>query len=572
MHRCILVIVMSIFFSLFFYAVSTQSCTNILITKGASSDGSVIVAHTNDNELGDNRIVYMPARDYGTGAKRAVYPYIRNYPRYVGKDFSPAYDTPGLPVTKPLGYIKQATHTYASFDASYPLINEHQLMIAEGTNGAKIKPQAQPNKLIFFSSELARVAMERCKKAKAAVILMGGLIDKYGYYGTGETLLVADTEEGWVFEMCGSPDGKGGLWVAKRVPDGEIFVCANEFRIREVEPKDPDMLYSKKLLEVALKFGWWNPNDGKLDWLKTVSYGEEYHPYYSLRRVWRILDILAPSLKFNPWVENGYTKQYPFSIKPDKKVSVKDIMKIFRDHYEGTEFDLTVGTAAGPFGNPNRWVGPYDSTKDDLSFIDQKGIAGAWERPISVFYCGYSHICQARSWLPNPIGAIAWIGLDVPHNTCYIPFYIGIKDLPQSFQQGNTQEFNRNAAWWAFNVTGNLLNIKYGYMIEDILSLQTEMENKELQAQSAVETKAVELYKESPQEAQAYLTDYCITNAQKIVDTWWQLSESLLVGYNAGYYNLPFLAQKIGYPDWWLKQVGYDQGPTSYRRNQETQH
>jgi len=183
-------------------------------------------------------------------------------------------------------------------------------------------------------------------------------------------------------EMAPSPEGTGGLWVAKKVPDGEVFVAANEFRIRDIDPDDPDMLYARDLHAIAEKNGWWNPDDGQLDWLATVSQGEYNHPYYSLRRVWRLQSRLAPSQEKSPWVENGLTRAYPFSIKPDHKLNVRDVMSLYRDHYQGTQFDLSKGVTAGPFGCPYRYPGPKDPKGDtgDPSIKRE----GAWERPISI--------------------------------------------------------------------------------------------------------------------------------------------------------------------------------------------
>jgi len=255
------------------YIPSIDACTTILVTKGASEDGSLFVSHSDDDELSDQRIIYVPAADHKLGSKRPVYydkiAFEPSINRYVGTSRGPGYDIPSLPQSKPIGYIDQVPHTYAYFDGGYGIMNEHQLMIGECTNGAKIELKPEKGKRIFYSAELSRVALERCKTAREAVELMGKLIDKHGYYGTGETLLVGDKEEGWVFEMaCGTLDGKGGLWVAKKVPDGEVFVAANEFRIRELNPNDPNMLFSKNLFDVAKARGWWKPSDGKLDWLK----------------------------------------------------------------------------------------------------------------------------------------------------------------------------------------------------------------------------------------------------------------------------------------------------------------
>jgi dipeptidase len=559
-----------VFLFIYFYVPSTYACTTILVTKGASTDGSVFVSHSDDNELGDQRIIYVPAADHKSGSKRPVYydavslEFALN--RYVGTSRGPGYDTPGLPKSEPIGYIDQVLHTYAYFDANYGIMNEHQLMIGECTNGAKIELKQEKGKRIFYSSELSRVALERCKTAREAIKLMGELIDKYGYYGTGETLLVGDKEEGWVFEMaCGTLDEKGGLWVAKKVPDGEVFVAANEFRIREIDLNDPNMMCSKNLFDVAKKRGWWKPSDGKLDWLKTVSDGEYNHPYYSLRRVWSVMRRLQPSANFSPWVRDGFTKDYPFSIKPDRKLGVRDVMALHRDHYEGTEFDMTKGLAAGPFGCPYRYVGKYDGAQNNVG--KNTNMWGAWERPLSVFYVGYIYVNQARSQLPDAIGGVTWLGLDKPYLTCFVPFYPGgVMGLPKSYQAGTTQKFDRNIAWWAFNFVANIASMKFSYMKVDILKKQKEIEEKELIDQKLVEKKALDLYKKDPKLAKEYLTNYYTENANNILNQWWDLGYYLITKYNDGYINFPTVGQEVGYPQEWLKKVGYDKGPISYAK------
>ena len=483
----------------------------------------------------------------------------------MGSSRGPAYENPALPQTEPLGYIDQIPHTYAYFDGNYGIMNEHQLMIGECTDGAKVEPEPEPGKRIFYSAELSRVALERCTKAREAIELMGKLIDEYGYYGTGETLLVADTEEAWVFEMCPGPEETYGLWVAKKVPDGEFFVAANEFRIRDVVPGTPDLLYSPRLFEAAEKAGWWNPQDGPLDWLRAVSLGEYNHPYYSLRRVWRTLSRVAPSLGLSPWVEDGFTRDYPFSVKPDRKLSVADVMDLYRDFYQGTEFDQTKGLAAGPFGNPKRFLGPYDSEQGDVGDPNKK-MEGAWERPISSLKCGYSYICQGRGWLPDPIGGVAWIGLDEPYTTCYIPFYCGVTALPESFQYGTTQKFELRSAWWAFNFGSEAADRNYTLISADIQKKQAEIENDELAMQPALDQGALTLYRDHPDLARQFLTESCISNAEHVLRVWWQMVSVLIAKYNDGYINDPNPAGEIGYPKWWRDAVGYQFGPVSYKK------
>ena len=554
---------------LFFCSDLAYACTTILVTKGASADGSVIVSHSDDDELQDQRVIYVPAADHKPGSKRPVYydpcSFGGSNIRYVGTSRGPGYDMPGEPQTKPLGYIDQVPHTYAYFDGNYGIMNEHQLMIGECTNDAKIELKPKKGRRIFYSAELSRVALERCKKARDAVKLIGALIDKYGYYGTGETLLIGDTEEGWVFEMCcGTLDGRGGLWVAKKVPDGEIFAAANEFRIREVDPNDPDIMFSKNLFKVAQSRGWWKPEDGKLDWLKAVSNGEYNHPYYSLRRIWSIFRRAKPSANFSPWVEDGFTREYPFSIKPDKKLKVQDVMALHRDHYEGTEFDMTKGLAAGPFGCPYRWIGTYDGAQNNAD-RDRK-VWGAWERPVSVFYAGYIYVNQARGWLPDPIGGVCWFGPDKPYLTCFVPFYVGMNDLPKAYQIGTTSKFSLKVAWWAFNFVANRAAMKFSYMKKDIIAKQSEIEAKEFNMQPIVDVAALELHEKDPVLAREYLTNYSIDNANKVVKQWWWLADMLIQKYNDGYINDPKIGQEVGYPIEWLKAIGYEKGPTSYER------
>ena len=568
------------------------ACTTMIAGKQATTDGSVIVAHS-DDDVSDIRVIYVPARDwdlnnksesirqvyyddcslghemYADKEKKVTYN-ASEVRRYIGPSRGPGYDTKDFYNSFSLGNIPQVKHTYAYFDSSYGIMNEHQLMIGECTCGAKIQPDPDPGKRIFYSAELSRVALERCKKAKEAVILMGKLLQKYGYYGTGETLLVGDPDEAWVMEMCACEmDGTSGIWVAQRVPDNGFFVAANQFRIRDIVDSD-DMLYSDNLKEVCKKLGWWNPKDGPLDWASTVSFGEYSNPYYSLRRVWRALTKVKPSANLSPWVENGYTKDYPFCVIPDGKLSVAAIADIYRDHYEGTPFDMTIGKGAGPWGEPNRYENNPD--QGDAFRLQVYSPRGAWERPISIYRCGMFWINQGRKNMPDGIGGISWIGLDRPVSSCLMPFFVGIKDLPKSIQQAKVTEYSTNSAWWAFNSVANYANLNYTYMIEDIVALQQELEND-----------AYAKVYDSTLQVQG-ITDFCEKNTAKVLKAWFELSRYLIVKYNNGcittegvkspikgknygkaYVEGAFF-QKIDYPEWWLRDAGYYNGPISYEK------
>jgi len=553
-----------------------HACTTMIITKGATKDGSVFVAHSDDSEMFDNRLVYVPAADHESGSMRSIFydaSSLGNRPvfnanvlrRYVGSDRGPVYQDKDIPQSIPLGFIPQVAHTYAYFEGNYGLMNEHQLMFGEATNGAKVTAEPKPGKLIFYSAELTRVALERCKTAREAIKLIGHLIDTYGYYGTGETLPVADKNEGWVIEMAPSPEGEGGLWVAKRVPDGEVFVAANEFRIRDIDPDDPNTLYSKNLFEVAKKHKWWNPEEGKLDWLRTISKGEYSHPYYSLRRVWRVQSKLAPSKNLSPWAEDGFTRQYPFSIKPDTKLGVRDVIALYRDYYQGTEFDQTKGITAGPFGNPYRYPGPMDAG-NDTGDPDAK-LKGAWERPLSIYRSGYSFVLQARSWMPNPIGGVVWFGPDEPMSTVITPFYVGVSSISKSYHTGFSDKFDQQSAWWAFNFVANWAGLKYSYVIRDIKEKQEELELAAVESIKLMDKKALALHKKSPEKVRALLTEYSMTHADKVVEEWWTLAWKLVAKYSDGYVNEPGkMAREVGYPEAWYEQAEWKDGPTTYKQ------
>jgi dipeptidase len=562
--------------TMMFFSTNAWACTTMLVTKGASQDGSVMVAHSDDSELFDQRLAYVPAADHKPGSLRYVYydaASLGERPeyhgsllqRYVGVNRGPTYVDPGKPQSIPIGAIPQVAHTYAYYDGSYAIMNEHQLMFGECTDGTKIQPEPVPGKLIFYSAELSRVAAERCRTAREAVLLIGHLIETYGYYGTGETLPIGDVNEGWVIEMAPSPEGTGGLWVAKKIPDGEVFVAANELRIREIDPKDPNILYSKNLHAIARKHGWWNPGDGKLDWLRTVSLGEYSHPYYSLRRIWRLQARIAPSQERSPWAKDGFTAIYPFSIKPDKKLSVRDVMSLYRDYYQGTEFDQSKGLTAGPFGSPYRYPGPMDAGGDTGD--PNAKLKGAWERPISIYRCGFSYVCQARGWLPDPIGGLVWFGPDEPMSTCYVPFYAGVKSIAAPYSTCDTTTFSQKSAWWAFNFVANWAALKYSYMIKDIGQKQDEIEIAEMEGIKKMDEQALALYKQDPEKARQLLTDYCETQANQVVKDWWDFAWLLVARYDDGYVNAPGkMAQEVGYPREWYDKAEWKDGPTSYQK------
>ena len=302
-------------------------------------------------------------------------------------------------------------------------------------------------------------------------------------------------------------------------------------------------------MQICEAAGWYDPEkDNVFDWLRVVSNGEYGHPYYSLRRVWRVYDLLTPEKKFNPWVKDTFTKDYPFSVKPDKKISINNVKEVLRDWYGGTEFDMTKGISAGAFGSIYR----FDASS-------KTNVKGNWEQPISRFRCAYSYITESRSGMPDMIGGILWLGNSTPHSTCYVPFYCGVSDLPESYQTGNNRHFDRNNAWWAFNYVNNILPLKFSFMIKDVQEMQSKIEEKELDLQPFIEKAAMEAYEKNPELARDYLTNYCNLNAETVFRDWWKLGDSLFVKYQNGFIIEGKTFLNAGYGNEWLEKVGFKQ-------------
>ncbi len=549
-------------------------CTTLIVTRGATADGSMVVAHSDDDELGDQRVIRVPAADHGPHDRRQIFKEDYPYPRFVTDERGRGYDTPHWKKTEPIGHIPQVPHTYAYFDANYGIMNEHNLMMGECTNAANYEPgcvtaeeaaKSGKHVRLMYSAELSRIALERCKTAHEAITLMGRLVDEYGVYSTGETLLVADADEAWVFEMCALPsETHHSAWVAQRVPDGEVFVAANEFRIRQVPSKDYDQLYSDHLLHDLETVHYWDPEKGPCDWLRAVSPGEYNHPYYALRRVWRAFDRVNPDLGLSPWVQDGYTTAYPFSIPPHRKLKLEEIFNLYRDHYEGTQFDLTKDVAAGPYGDPGRFVGPYDGNQNDVTKGTQA--QGAWERPISVFYQGYTYVLQLRpDAVPEPARGVMWFAPDVSYTSAFAPFYAKVADLPWSYQSGDPRKLDRSAAWWAFDFVNNWSRLNFQRMTQvDILPLQRQLEGEG--QRHVAETDAA--VRGNPGRAVEIMTEGTMGFAKKVVEAWWLLADRLIAKYSDGYINprardrTPAVA--IGYPATWLARTSYADGPLTY--------
>ena len=334
-----------------------------------------------------------------------------------------------------------------------------------------------------------------------------------------------------------------------RVPDGCIAAHANKARIGEFPLDDPEnCVYSANVISFAVEKGYYDPKAGK-----PFRYCDAYCPptprnqRYAETRVWSMFRRAAPSLNLSPDFHRAAdgTQPYPLWIKPDKKLSVADVFALMRDHYEGTEFDMTKGIDAGPYGMPDRWR-PITWKVD--------GVEYTWERPVSTQQTGFTFVSQSRAWLPDPVGGVYWYGVDNTYTTCYVPLYCCIDALPESYTIGRLNQFSWDSAWWIFNLVANYANLRYSDMLPEIQAVQRVLEGTFLAMQPAVEKTAVELGKSDPKLMTRFLTDYSVTHAELVVKRWRALAEHLITKYNDGYVqDEKGEPQEKGYSEEWLR-------------------
>lgn len=499
------------------------ACTSLIVTSKASTDGSVFITYTCDGVY-HSYLEVIPAADHVPNSFVAA-------ARWAGR-----ID----------GKVREAAHTYAVLGSeSGGLMNEHQVAMAETTFGGR-EDLHNPDGLLDYQ-HLMLLALQRARTARQAIRVIGELVVEYGYRSEGESFSIADKKEAWIMELIGpGKGGRGAAWVALRVPDGFICCHANKARIGEFPTDDPaNCLYSESVVSVAVAKGYFDPNAGK-----PFNFREAYDPdnshnrRYGDARVWSFFRRVAPSLNLSADYPRGLrdAKPFPLWIKPDARISTRDVFALMRDHYENTPYDMTQGIDAGPFGTPYRW---RDLTwkVDDVEY--------AWERPISTQQTAYSIVAQMRASLPDPVGGVLWYGLDDTYTTCYTPLYCCIDAVPQSFDVGSLQAFSWDSAWWVFNFVANYACLKYSYMVKDIQAVQSDIEGNLLALQPAVEATAVAFYRSDPTLMKRYLTDYSVSHGESTVRRWRQLAEQLLTKYNDGYVN----GRGVGYPEPWLRRV-----------------
>ncbi|HNV03359.1 MAG TPA: C69 family dipeptidase [Vicinamibacterales bacterium] len=482
-----------------------EGCTSILVGKAASADGSTMTSHSCDSNTDRTWMDIVPAQSHKPGAMAVVW-------------MDPKESKgPNDPDRVPAGEIPQAARTHKYLNAAYPIMNEHQLAIGETTFGGKRELRSEAG--IIDCPELYRLVLERAKTAREAIRIADALTKEHGYNDWGEAFTFADKDEVWLFEILGPGRGKkGAVWAAVRIPDDEVSVSANAPRIRRIDLKDPDRyLASSNVYSLAEELGWWSPSSGEAFEFCTV-YGTR-SALGSRRREWRALSRIAPSLRLDPNSEH-----YPISVKPEKKLSVRDVLDIFRDAYEGTPFDVTrslwkvdasgkatKSPVATPFMN-NDYLELFNVTP---------------ERTIACKRATYLQITQSRKWLPDPIGGVVWLGYDNPVTTPHTPFYIGIEQMPERYMVDGRTKFRRDSAWWAFRQVSQLAFLRWQPMVKDIEAVWRPIEDKAWANQAAVEAEALALYQQDPAKARVFLTKYSHEVANGAVDAYWKLAEDL---------------------------------------------
>ena len=508
--------------------IDGDGCTVIVVGKEASSDGSVINSHNADGGY-DSGLKIIPAADHEPGQMAPVYSNITHA---------------DLRDMEKLGEIPQVGHTYQYFHIAYPFGNEHQVMIGEHTIGGhpKCKPTDQ-SKAIMWIEQLEVFCLQRAKTARECVQVMGELAENYGYKGTSggsaEVLSVSDPNEAWIFEIFGvgpkwTPDsGKpGAVWCAQRVPDDHIYVSPNMSRIDRVDASDSEnFMVSSHYLDTAVELGIYSPESGRpFSWRDTYGYVWPANNESSRwARLWRALTLLAPSAE-GPggygWTF-GQQPDYPFSVKPDKPVSFQDVYAVLTDMNIGTKYDNTEHKAWYVRARDGSWVKSPLATPQPSSEMMALLQIPYW-RPGSIGGCSYHFVSQSRNWMPNDIGGVVWFGLDNDNNSVIVPVYSGNIDTPPSWAVADRTKLNRKSAYWAFALVDDLVNQYYG-LAKPVLDKVRKPLLKELfDNQAAIEQKALDLYKTSPEKAKEFLTDYSSSSMIRVEKVYWELVDKLL--------------------------------------------
>ncbi len=560
-----------------------NACTNYLVTRGASADGSTMVSYAADSHIRYGELYFKPRGIWPAGTMITLY---------------------DRGINKPLGQIPQAPETYQVIG----FMNEYQVAIGETTFGG-IEELMDSTAIVDYGS-LMFLALQRAKTAREAIKVMVELVDQYGYASSGESFSIGDPNEVWILEMIAKKTNlkydkktkqnvnidKGAVWVAIRIPDGYISAHANQARIQQfplenlkssISSKNLNLIfnpevetvYSHDVISYARNHGYFNGSDSEF------SYSDVYNPItfdgarFCDARVWAFFNHASDGMdKYWDYAKGENLKnRMPLYIKPNRKLSPRDLMNFKRDHLEGTELDMSKDAGAGPHGLPYRWR-PLTWKVDGVTYFH--------ERVTATQQTGFSFIAQMRNWLPNPIGGIFWFGVDDAASTVYVPIYCGISRVPESYSEGNGDmlTYSPTSAFWVFNRVAHFAYLRYDLIMKDVKKLQDELESKFEAYTPAIDAAALKLWENNSNLAIEFLTDYSVNTANSTVQKWSELSNWLLVKYIDGNVkketNGEFLRNPWGYPvspsqpgyrEEWLKTILKDTGDKFKEPNQNKQ-
>lgn len=515
---------------------SVYACTNFLVTRSASTDGSTFITYTADSHTLYGELYFWPAADHQPGAMLDVYEWDSH--RY-------------------LGQIPQIPHTYNVVGN----MNEHQLAIGETTFGGRPELADSTAKMDYGS--MMYIALQRAKTSREAIKVMTQLVEDYGYCSEGESFSISDPNEVWIMEMIGKGVGnKGAVWVAQRIPDGYVSGHANQSRITNFPMNDTmNCYYSKDVISFARSKGYFKGTDAEFSFCDAYAPLDFGAARFCEARVWSLFNKVSSGMgKFVDYAKGENLKnKMPLWVKPDKKLSVYDVMNAMRDHYQGTPLDMTKDWGAGPYSCPVRWR-PMTFKVDGKDYFN--------ERAISTQQTGFSFVAQSRSNLPDAIGGIIWFGVDDNYTTVYSPMYTNITQVPPNFAVGNgdMMVFSDSSAFWVFNQVSNFAYTRYKDMIQDIQPVQKELETGYINNTEAVDRAALELYNQDPQKAKDYLTEYSLTAGKTTFNRWKQLYGFLFTKYMDGNIKFPVEGSRVprvtqpGYSADWYKNLVKETG------------
>lgn len=482
---------------------SSWACTNFIVGKKASADGSVICSYNADDYGLFIGLCHYPAGKHEKGSVRKIYDWDTN-----------VYH----------GQIPEAEVTYNVIGN----INEYQVSIGETTFGGR-EELVDTTGILDYGS-LIYIALQRSKTAREAIKVMTTLTDKYGYCSGGETFTICDPNEAWIMEMIGKgPGRKGTVWVAVRIPDDAICAHANQSRIRTFNQKDKkNVMFSKDCITFAREKGWFSGKDADFSFCEAYAYPDFSGRRFCEARVWSFFNHFSTDMeRYLPYAEGKVkdAEPMPLWIKPNRKVSVQDIQECMRDHYEGTPFSLDKDLGQGVWNMPYRPT-PLTYKVDGKEYFN--------ERPTSTQQTAFSYVAQLRSWLPRQIGGVLWFGNDDGNMVAYTPIYCGNTSQPECYNTkgADAVTFSMKNAFWVCNWVSNMVYPRYSLMFGSLKSVRDSLETSYFSAQAEIERKAMVLYDENPSLAIDFLTDYSIDKAQQMIDRWRQLGTYLIVKYN----------------------------------------